>query len=227
MKSLLFKLNQIRQEIDVEKEKGNRYKAFTIARLNAELNPLLIKYGIGVTYNVSNLLITPTSEKTGTDKYGASFVKHNQIVSALCTYSLVDFDSDDVISITTPFIGMNEEGDPAKSQGNAHSYSYKYLWVTLLGLTDEEIDVDSPLSQSKQMTQEQIEISSAPVKDKALSKKLLKGFELGFESCQTLPEVMDLIEDARVKYPEMMIYEQNKLMALIKIVKEQWNIGDK
>lgn len=148
MKNILTKINKIRAEINVEKEQG-RYKAFTVAKLNAELNPLLIKHNLGVSFNIKE------NNVVSHDREGKNPLF---TISGTITYSIFDLDSDERLDIDTVFTGLNSEGDPSKSQGNAHSYSYKYLWVTLLGLTDEESDVDSPINQNKPQTTTQAPI---------------------------------------------------------------------
>jgi hypothetical protein len=212
MKNILTKLNKIREVIDVEKE-GSRYKAFTVAKLNAELNPLLIRHNLGVSFDILDQKVEPL------DKGDGRFVF---LVKGQICYRIHDLDSDEVLTFNTVFTGLNSEGDPSKSQGNAHSYSYKYFWVTLLGLTDEESDVDSPQNQLN----EQLAISTGTPKDKSESKKIYESYVEGFESCTTRTQASDLIEDARQDYDKLLNYEQVKLKALIKQIKEQWQLGE-
>lgn len=216
MKNLLKKLNQLRATINVQKE-GARYKAFTVSKLNAELNPALIKLNIGVTFSVIS-----NETKTITKADG----KQIFVVDGIVRYTVIDLDSEDKLEIDTVFCGMNSEGDPSKSQGNAHSYSYKYLWVTLLGLTDDEIDPDSVYRQGADMLEEQKSISSAKEKDKTESQALLNIYEISFPDCKNLDDVMSLIDDAKKDYPRMLNYEQNKLKKIITDVKAKWNIKE-
>ena len=117
MKGLLKKLNQLRNTINVEKE-GSRYKSFTVSKLNAQLNPALVKLNLAVTFNIVE------SQIKSIDKGKGKFV---YVVHGIIKYTIHDLDTDDKLDIETPFTGLNSEGDPSKSQGNAHSYSYKYL----------------------------------------------------------------------------------------------------
>jgi hypothetical protein len=211
-KKILTKLNIIRNKIKVDKE-GSRYKAFTIAKLNAELNPLLEEHKVGVSFSVQECNIKPVEKANG----NYAFVIHGT-----CKYEIHDLESDDSIEVITGFTGMNSEGDPSKSQGNAHSYSYKYLWVTLLGLTDEESDVDSPINQNNAMLQEQISNANPISKDE--SKALYKGYEEGFSTCTTKEQVEELIEEARVDVKDMLNYEKQKLKKLVETTKEKWGI---
>lgn len=165
MKQILIKLNKIRQEIDVQKE-GSRYKAFTISKLNAELNPLLDKYKLGVTFNIKSVELKPIDRSDRNPLF---------TIMGVITYTIVDLESEDKLDIDTAFSGLNSEGDPSKSQGSAHSYSYKYLWVTLLGLTDEETDIDSPINQAKAASKPAMPANHyEPSPTKSLAIKTLK-----------------------------------------------------
>jgi hypothetical protein len=215
MKNLLKKLNQLRATIKVDKE-GARYKAFTVSKLNAELNPALVKLNIGVTFSIISNEMKVITKADGKQVYTAD---------GIVRYTLVDLDSEDKLEIDTVFTGMNSEGDPSKSQGNAHSYSYKYLWVTLLGLTDDETDPDSIYSQGVTMLQEQKTISSGKEKDKTESQALLNIYEISFPDCKNKDDVLSLVEDAKNDFPKMLTYEQNKLKKLVSEVKLKWNIN--
>lgn len=156
MKNVLIKLNKIRAEIKVGKEKNEKlkYKAFTVAGLNAELNSLLIANNLGV--NVATHLdgCLPTNKKWGEakDRYSNevyNYERESFYVSGSMKITIVDLDgksidpADDILEAEVPLVGMNSEGDPSKSLGSAMSYGYKYFWITQLGLTDETLDVDS------------------------------------------------------------------------------------
>lgn len=162
MKKLLEKLNKIRLEIDVDKtkESNGRYRAFTVATVNAQINPLLEKYKIGVAFDVKEYQIAVANKITNTEVIASRNVtivkeRNTFMIQGKVCYTISDLESGEKLEVNTPFLGLNEEGDPAKSQGNAHSYSYKYLWVTLLGLTDVESDPDSAnrLQQTQQIEQ--------------------------------------------------------------------------
>lgn len=213
-KTILDKLNKIRSKIKVDKE-GARYKAFTIAKLNAELNPLLNEYRLGINFNVLDFNVIPLEKDAG---------KYIFLVNGKIEYSITDIESGEVMKSVTGFTGLNSEGDPSKSQGNAHSYSYKYLWVTLLGLTDEESDVDSPIAQNNAMLAEQMESSSAKPLNMNESKALLSGYEEGFKICKDIDQVKELIEEAREDFVKMRTYEKEKLKKIISTIKEEWNI---
>lgn len=170
MKKLLAKLNKIRSEIDVDKtkESNGRYKAFTVATVNAQINPLLEKHKIGVAFDVKEYQITVANKITNTEVIASRNVtivkeRNTFMMQGKVCYKIFDLESDDTIEVNTPFLGLNEEGDPAKSQGNAHSYSYKYLWVTLLGLTDVESDPDH-VAGSKPQVQASPSAPTAPNK---------------------------------------------------------------
>lgn len=214
MKNLLKKLNQLRDTIEVQKE-GARYKAFTVSKLNAELNPALVKLNVGVSFCIIN---NDTKVITRADG------KHVFAVDGVVRYTIYDLDSEDKLEVDTLFTGLNSEGDISKSQGNAHSYSYKYLWVTLLGLTEDETDPDSVYRQGADMLEEQKTISSAKEKSKTESQNLLKMYEVSFASCKNTDDALSVIEDSREDYPKMLNYEKEKLKKLVTEVKTTWGI---
>ena len=223
---LLHKLNEIRKVIKVDKEfnKGQGYSAFTIAKLNAELNPLLIKHGIGIICNVKDQKVEQVIKET---QYGP---KINFLVTGTAEYTLIDCATDERETTSIPFIGMNQAGDPSKSLGNAASYAYKYLWITLLGLTDATSDVDSsdydgtdttPTSPLEGGLEEQVRESGGAFKDKGESKRIYAEYEDAFDKAVDGEVINGLIVSAREDFSNMLTYEQGKMKKLIAKVKEE------
>lgn len=194
LKPLLKKLNLIRGEIKLNKEQAKKYKAFTIAKINAELNPLLLKHNIAVSFSVGETQLESVTTKTGADNYGTNFERKINAVNGMIGYAIHDLDSDAVLQLTAPFIGMNEEGDPSRSCGNAYSYSYKYLWLTLLGITEEETDVDSPYSQQKQ------DQSTKSTKKPEPNKDQRDALKASLANAKTGQEINTLVNDFKAKY---------------------------
>ncbi|MDA0778748.1 MAG: ERF family protein [Bacteroidetes bacterium] len=234
MNKILQKLLVLRSTINVEKEQGRSYKAFTIKKLNAELNPALDELKIGVSFAVKDVKNEIGNKKWGVDKYGVNFERYTYITTGTVDYIIADLESDDYITVTCPFFGMNEEGDPSKSCGNAHSYSYKYLWLTLLGITDEETDPDSIYNQNNKMLEDQISSSGAESKSKEDSKAACEKYLKALNEMDSMPVTainkagittrLKKAEEAVTKDTIMLHYEKTKVQNKIKQVKTDWEI---
>ena len=241
--NLIKKLNLIRNENKIEKEANLKlgYKSFTINKLHAELNPLLVKYGIGLTMTVVDSTVTPIP--AGNDKYGNP--KNNYLVHGTANYELINQDdTDERIQASIPFTGMNSQGDPSKSVGNAASYAYKYLWVTLLGLTEETSDVDSTYYDADARVEsavpdisEQVVDNGGQFKDKGESQAACQTYLAALEELDG-KEPTDInksyiavrLAAAEEKYKadeRLLTYEKGKVKKKIAQMKEDWEIETK
>lgn len=238
--NLIEKLNLIRKENKIEKEtnKNLGYKAFTIYKLHAELNPLLIKYGIGLTMTVTDCTVTPVPG--GKDKYGNP--KNNYLVCGTANYELINQeDTTERLKASMLFTGMNSQGDPSKSAGNAASYAYKYLWVTLLGLTDETSDVDSTyynadikIESAVPDVVEQVQEAGGQFKDKDESKAACEVYIKALEDLAgkeptaiNKAGLAKRLVDAETKSKtdeRLLTYEKSKIKKKIAEIREDWEI---
>lgn len=233
---LLEKLNEIRHTIKVDKQLNAKqgYKAFTIAKLNAELNPLLRKYKIGILCKVADQQVTPIDKES---QYGA---KTNFLVTGSAEYTLVDLETNDREIVSIPYIGMNQAGDPSKSMGNASSYAYKYLWITLLGLTDETSDVDSSFYDDQEPQesplegglQEEVKNSSGSFKDRGESKAIYHAYVAkleefnGAEPTQiNRDKLANILNELKQDWDKIFNYEKQKLKLLKDQVIKDWELN--
>ena len=138
--SVLARLNEIREELEMSKQSSGKYKAFQKGSLDKALNPLLKKYGLAVTWELGQVLFDPikTYDRNGNEKvkiFAGGSIKY----TIKCVYN----PKEEFETFELPLAGLNAEGCPSKSTGNAMSYSYKYLFLNALGIEDQETEVDS------------------------------------------------------------------------------------